>query len=74
MVYLQTTYELCFGEAYFVYVIWMWIDWYRKYQHAEPEYEVCCRVSETKESQTSYSIVWGTFKNKPTQIIYVIKL
>ena len=94
MIYLQTTYELCFGEAYFeyfescdfsheytnidvsvfmfdlrminmsseceydwyVYVIWMWIDWYRKYQHAEPEYAVCCRVSEANESQTSYSV------------------
>ena len=39
-----------------VYVIWMWIDWYRKYQHAEPEYEVCCRVSEVNKSQTSYSV------------------
>ena len=28
----------------------------RKYQHAEPEYEVCCRVSEANESQTSYSV------------------
>jgi hypothetical protein len=28
----------------------------RKYQHAEQEYEVCCRVSEAKESQTSYSV------------------
>jgi hypothetical protein len=34
----------------------MWIDWYRKYQHAETEYEVCCRVSEANESQTSYSV------------------
>ena len=34
----------------------MWIDWYRKYQHAEPEYEVCCRVSEANESQTTYSV------------------
>jgi hypothetical protein len=36
-----------------VYVIWMWIEWYRKYQPAEPEYEVCWRVS---ESQSSYSV------------------
>ena len=28
----------------------------RKYQPAEPEYEVCWRVSETNESQTSYSV------------------
>ena len=40
----------------YVYVIWMWIDWYRKYQPAEPEYEVCWRVSEANESQTSYSV------------------
>jgi hypothetical protein len=26
------------------------------YQPVEPEYEVCCRVSETNESQTSYSV------------------
>ena len=39
-----------------VYVIWMWIDWYQKYQPAEPENEVCLRVSEANESQTSYSI------------------
>jgi hypothetical protein len=32
-----------------VYVIWMWIDWYRKYQPTEPEYEVCWRVSEANE-------------------------
>ena len=41
---------------YLVYVIWMWIDWYRKYQPAEPEYEVCWRVSEANESQSSYSV------------------
>ena len=41
---------------WYVYVIWMWIDWYRKYQPAEPEYEVCWRVSEANESQTSYSV------------------
>jgi hypothetical protein len=40
----------------YVYVIWMWIDWYRKYQSAKPEYEVCWWVSETNESQTSYSV------------------
>ena len=40
----------------YVYVIWMWIDWYRKYQPAEQEYEVWWRVSETNESQTSYSV------------------
>ena len=34
----------------------MWIDWYRKYQPAEPEYEVCWRVSGENESQTSYSV------------------
>ena len=39
-----------------VYIIWMWIDWYWKYQHVEPEYEVCCRVSEANEEQTSYSV------------------
>ena len=39
-----------------VYIIWMWIDWYRKYQPAEPEYEVCWRVSEANESQTSYFV------------------
>jgi hypothetical protein len=40
----------------YVYVIWMWIDWYRKYQPAEPEYEVWWRVSKANESQTSYSV------------------
>ena len=40
----------------YVYVIWMWINWYRKYQPVEPEYEVWWRVSEANESQTSYSI------------------
>jgi hypothetical protein len=34
----------------------MWIDWYRKYQPVEPEYEDCWRVSEANESQTSYSV------------------
>ena len=34
----------------------MWIDWYRKYQPAEPEYEVWWWVSEVNESQTSYSV------------------
>jgi hypothetical protein len=34
----------------------MWIDWYRKYQPADPEYEDWCRVSEANESQTSYSV------------------
>jgi hypothetical protein len=29
---------------------------YRKYQPAEPEYEVYWRVSEANESQTSYSV------------------
>jgi hypothetical protein len=29
---------------------------YLQTQHAEPEYEVCCRVSEANESQTSYSV------------------
>ena len=38
----------------YVYVIWMWIDWCQKYQPAEPEYEVCWRVSEVNESQASY--------------------
>jgi hypothetical protein len=37
-------------------VIWMWIDWCRKYLPVEPEYEVCWRVSEANESQTSYTI------------------
>jgi hypothetical protein len=44
------------GTSRYVYVIWMWIDWYRKYQPAEPEYEAWWRVSETNESQTSYSV------------------
>ena len=39
-----------------VYVIWMWIDWYRKYQPAKPEYEVWWRVNEANESQTSYCV------------------
>ena len=34
----------------------MWIDWYRKYQPAELEYEVWGWVSEANESQTSYSV------------------
>jgi hypothetical protein len=36
----------------------MWIDWYWKYQPAEPEYEVWWRVSEANESQSSFS--WGS--------------
>ena len=32
---------------------------YRKYQPAEPEYEVCWRVSEANESETSYSVEQG---------------
>jgi hypothetical protein len=34
----------------------MWIDWYRKHQPVEPEYEVWWRVSEANESQISYSV------------------
>jgi hypothetical protein len=34
----------------------MWIDWYRKYQPAEQEYEVWWRVSKANESQISYSV------------------
>ena len=46
----------CFENViWLVYVIWMWIDWYRKYQPVEPEYEACCGVREANESQTSYS-------------------
>ena len=48
-------YENCVGHQY-VYVIWMWTDWYRKYQPAEPEYEICWRVSEANDSETSYSL------------------
>ena len=48
--------RLFMWETRYVYVIWMWIDWYRKYQPAEPEYEVYWRVSEANESQTSYSV------------------
>ena len=40
----------------YVYVIWMWIDWYRKYQPAEPECEAWRRVSEADESQALYSV------------------
>jgi hypothetical protein len=44
----------CFENViWLVYVIWMWIDWYRKYQPVEPEYEACCGVREANESQTS---------------------
>ena len=32
-----------------------------KYQPAEPEYEVCWRVSEANESQTSYSVEQADF-------------
>jgi hypothetical protein len=39
----------------YVYVIWMWIDSFRKYQPTDQEYEVCWRVGEANESQTSYS-------------------
>jgi hypothetical protein len=42
--------------TYHVYVIWMWIDWYRKYQPAETEYEVWWRVREANEWQASYSV------------------
>ena len=41
----QIVWVLWFFIAVYVYVIWMWIDWYRKYQPVEPEYEVCWRVS-----------------------------
>ena len=40
----------------YVYAIWMWIDWYRKYQQAVPEYEVWWRVGEANESLSSYSV------------------
>jgi hypothetical protein len=40
----------------YVYVIWKWIDWYRKYQPVEPDYEVWWQVTEANESQTSYSV------------------
>jgi hypothetical protein len=56
--YLQTMFwsVFCLKEWTYVYVIWKWIDWYRKYQPDEPEYEVCCQVSEANQSQTSYSV------------------
>jgi hypothetical protein len=38
------------------HVIWMWIDWYQKYQPAEPEHVVCWRLSDVNESQASYSV------------------
>ena len=41
---------------WYVYIIWMWIEWCRKYQPAEPEYEAWWRVSEANESQTSYYV------------------
>ena len=41
---------------WYVYIIWMWFEWCRKYQPAEPEYEVWWRVSEANESQTSYYV------------------
>jgi hypothetical protein len=34
----------------------MWIDWYREYQPAEPEYEDWWRMSEANEAQTPYSV------------------
>jgi hypothetical protein len=46
----------------YVYVIWMWIDWCQKHQPAEPEYEVCWRVSEVNESQASYYVEQADFK------------
>ena len=40
----------------YVYVIWMRIDWYRKYQPVEPEYEVWWRVEQADVFQyQSYS-------------------
>ena len=39
-----------------IYFIWMWIDWCRKYQPAEPEYEICWWVSEANESPASHSV------------------
>ena len=52
----------------YVYVIWMWIDWYRKYQPAEPEYEVCWRVSKANESQNSYSVEQAERHNLPYDV------
>jgi hypothetical protein len=53
---LHLYWEIFSRAIWYVYVIWMWIDWYWKYQPAEPEYEVWWRMSEAKESQTSYSV------------------
>jgi hypothetical protein len=53
-IYIKSHYKIV--EMVYIYVIWMWIDWYRKYQPAEPEYEVWWRESEANESQTSYSV------------------
>jgi hypothetical protein len=53
MIYLQTTCELCFGEAYFEYFE---SSKYPSFLAMEPEYEAWWRVSEANESRTSYSV------------------
>jgi len=53
--------SITWQEALYVYVIWMWIDLYRKYQPAEPEYEACGREREANKSQVSYSVEQADF-------------
>ena len=50
--YIVFIYHWTCSRHEYVYVIWMWIDWYRKYQPVEPENEVWWRVSEAN----SYSV------------------
>jgi hypothetical protein len=62
MVYLQTTYELCFGEAYFEYFDSCDFSLENTnidvsvFMFDELEYEAWWRVSEANQSQTSYSV------------------
>ena len=44
----------------YVYVIWMWIDWYWKYQPAEPEYEVGDEQADIFQYQSSIILKWNT--------------
>ena len=44
-------------STFYVYVIWMWIDGYWKYQPAKPEYEVCWWVSKVKRTSLQLHIL-----------------
>ena len=57
----------------------MWIDWYRKYQPAEPECEVCWRVLKVLVCKTEnqyfcylpVSIIYPSLLEKQISILFV---